>query len=132
MVGDVNVLVIDDNPGDRRFIKESLENAPLDVAVYAVTTREDALAVLSQQRESREIPRPDVIFLDWSLSDETSEELSSVAKSANPAILLVAMTGTDPDVSTMRSAVPQADVYVQKPTETDGYVEILRSVLSEQ
>lgn len=132
MDGVVDVLVVDDNPGDRRFIEESLENSLLEVTVRSVPSEDEALDVVSHRRESGEAAGPDVILLDWNVSNEGGDELVDAAKSGNSPVLVVVMTGANPELSDMESAVPQADMYVQKPTETEGYVEMLRSVISDQ
>ncbi|WP_225336031.1 response regulator [Halomicrobium urmianum] len=132
MAGGTTVLVVDDNPGDRKFIKESLQASQLDVTVYTVATKDEALDAVSHQSESDTAPRPDVLLLDWSLSYETSEEVVDAAKSGEPPILVVVMTGSNPERSDLKSSVSRADLFIEKPTDPEGYVESLRSLLSSQ
>jgi len=128
----VTVLVVDDNPGDRRFIQESLENSCSNIDIYTTKTKEDALDFLINQREPTDFPRPDVFLLDWSLSKETSGKLLDVAKSSEPPIPVVIMTGIDPERYKEDSTDQSADLFVQKPTKSEEYIEILHSVLSEK
>lgn len=132
MGGGVDVLVVDDNPGDRRFIEESLQSSQLDVSIHTVTTKDEALDTVSHRRESTAAPRPDVIFLDWGLSGETSEEVVGAAKSGDSSVPVVVMTGSNPERHDLESTVSQADMYIQKPTEPEGYIEALRSLLPDQ
>jgi len=126
------VLVVDDHPGDRRFIREALENASLSVTVRTVTTRDDALDLLHQRGEYDGTTAPDLILLDWNLSRETGAAVISAATSQEPSISVVVLTGAKSETDDLKSAISDADAYVEKPTDPGGYVEIVRSALSDQ
>lgn len=127
-----NVLVVDDNPGDRRFIEEALGSSPLDLTVHTVNTRDEALGRVHQRTESGDRPKPDAILLDWNLSQATGEEVVTAAKSVDPSIPVLVMTGSKSEINDVKSTLSQADRHIEKPTEPEGYVEPLRSLLSGQ
>lgn len=124
-----NVLVVDDNPGDVRFIKEALEDSRWDPTVHTATSSEEALDFVRRFEESEDVPEPDVVLLDWNLSQTTGREVLAALESDHPHIPVVVMTGAQPETDDGESPVPEADEYVEKPTKPEGYIDILRSVL---
>lgn len=128
--GGHDVLVVDDNPGDRRFIREALRGSRLDVIVHTVTTKDQALDMVNRRGEYADAPEPAAILLDWNLSRETGEEVLEAAKSGDSSTPVLVMTGTRSEINGVKSMLSQADTCIQKPSDPDGYVESLRSLLS--
>lgn len=124
-----DVLVVDDNQGDRRFIAEAVEASDLNLTVHTVETRDEALDVVSHQEAHEDSPEPAVVFLDWNLSRETSEEVVTAAKSGDSSISVIVMTGSESELQNVQSTLSQADMCIEKPTDPDGYVDPLRSLL---
>lgn len=127
-----DVLLVEDNPGDRRFIKEALQSSPLDLTVHTVKTRDEALDVVYQRGEYEDSAEPAVIMLDWDLSEETGKEVITAAKSRNNPIPVLVMTGSNPEIHPAKSDVSQADMFIEKPTKPEGYIEPLHSLLTGQ
>lgn len=125
-----NVLVVDDNPGDRRFIEEALKSSRLDPTVRTVNTRDNALDVVSQRGEYEDAAVPDVILLDWNLSQTTGQNVLEAATSSDVHISVIVMTGSESEIERVQSSLPQADLFIEKPTEPAGYIEAIRSVLN--
>lgn len=130
--GITDILVVDDNPGDRRFIEEAFKNSQLDPTLHKLKSRDEALNFLSQRGKHESAPEPDVILLDWNLSQTTGEEVLKAAKSDDSEIPVVVMTGSTPETSRVDSAFSQADLIIEKPTTPEGYIESIRSVFADQ
>lgn len=126
------MLVVEDNPGDRRFIKEALESSQLNLAVSTAKTRDEALDMVYQRGEYDDAAEPAVIMLDWDLSTETGKEVLTAAKSGNSQIPVLVMTGSNPEVHPAKSGLSQADMFIEKPTKPEGYIEPLHSLLTGQ
>lgn len=124
-VGDI--LIVEDHPAEIRFIEEAFSSSQFDVTIHSATTSNEAVDFVQQQGEYVEAPTPDLILLDWHLTHSTGEEVLQAAKSSDPAISVVVMTGSTPEVSSLKSAFPQADRYIEKQTDPEAYIEILRS-----
>lgn len=127
-----DILLIEDNPGDIRLIEEAFSDPPLDPAIHMAKTCEEALDLLHQRGDYEESPRPDLVLLDWNLSRHTGEEVIQVAKSCDPAIPVVVMTGWKSALHRLESSTPAADEYIEKQIDPQGYVAILRSCGVEQ
>lgn len=127
-MGIENLLVVDDNPADIRFIEESIDGSELHPTIHPATTAETALEFVHQRGEYRGTPDPDVVLLDWNLSRTTGKEVLTAIKSACPATSVVVMTGSQAQAKELETSVSGADMYIQKPPEPEGYIDALRSV----
>lgn len=121
------ILLVEDNPGDIRLIKEAFKESPLDPTIHTAKTREEALDFLHQRGEYDEAPRPGLILLDWNLSQHTGEEVIKTAKSNEPAIPVMVMSGSSQGLQRLESTTPDADEYIKKQTDPEKYIDILRS-----
>lgn len=127
-----DILLVDDNPGDIRLVQEAFRESPLDPTIHATRTRDEAIDVLFQRGQYEGAPRPDLVLLDWQLSQETGEEVVEAAKSGEIEIPVVVMTGSKAGLDRIESSVPAADEYIQKKTDPQAYIDILRSCGAEQ
>lgn len=127
-----NLLVVDDNPADIRFIREAFKSSPVDLTIQSTTTKAEALGFITGAGEYEDAPRPDVIFLDWHLSRETGEEVLEAANSANPTIPVVVMTSSKAEVQTLEGSIPDVEACIEKQTDPERVVDLFRSSLAEQ
>lgn len=127
-VGFQHLLVVDDNPGDRRLIKEAFTDTSFDPTIHSVTTGEDALEFLRRQGEDPESPRPDVVLLDWSLPDMSGGEVLEKLSEYQRELQVILMSGSEQRMEEITSGDTLADEFVTKPDEPKGYLEILRSL----
>lgn len=125
------LLVVDDNPGDLRFIEESFEAAPFDLSVRTTTSAREALDRVTRDDADQDAPAPDLLLLDWNLWRNTGEEVITDAKSANPAMPIVVMTGSKTGLEKLEASIEWADAYLEKQTDPERYVERLRECLSD-
>ncbi|MFC7141624.1 response regulator [Halosimplex aquaticum] len=124
--------MVDDNPGDIRFVEEAFSASQLAPAIHSVKTREEALAFIHRRGEYEDSPELDVVLLDWNLSQTTSGEVLSALQSARPETPVVVMTGTKSEINGAKSELPQVDRYIEKPTVPQRYVDVLKPYLTER
>lgn len=127
-----NLLVVDDNLADIRFIREAFESSSIDLTIHSSTAKDEALSYITGTGEFEDTPRPDVIFLDWHLSRETGEEVLEAAKSANPAIPVVVMTGSIAELQTVDESISGVEACIEKQTNPERVIDLFRSSLAEQ
>lgn len=89
-----NILVVDDNRGDIRFIEEAFHASAVDPTIHPTTTSDDGLDFPSRRGEYERAPIPNVILLDWNLPQTTGEEVLQAAKSGETPIPVIVMTGS--------------------------------------
>lgn len=121
-----NLLIVDDNPGDIRLIGEAFRVSPFDPTIHSTNTRDEALGLLCHRADYGEVPQPDLVLLDWNLSQHTGKEVIEAAKSGDSAVPVVVMTGTKSGLPPEGSSVPAADVYIEKQTDPQAYIDVLR------
>lgn len=127
-----DLLIVNDNPADIRFIEEAFEQSPFHPAVHTTTTRNDALDFIRQRGDYEDAPIPDVIFLDWYLTRETGEEVLQMARSVTPAIPVVVMTSSEALMDTVERSISGVEACIEKPTDPETWVELFSSSLAEQ
>lgn len=127
-----DVLVVDDNPGDRRFIEEAFQASQLDLEVHTAKTKDEALDMIRRRGDYEDALEPAAILLDWNLSEKTGREVVSAAKSGSSDIPVIVMSGSKSQIKDVKSAFSDVEMYIEKPTEPEGYVEQVRSLLESQ
>lgn len=125
-----DVLIFEDNPAEIRFIEEAFGISELDPTIHSATTRGEALDFVRRRGEYADAPEVDVILLDWHFSKTTGREVLEAAKAVDPPITVVVMTGSKPELDTLESSLPEADRCIEKQTEPEAYIEILRDLLA--
>ena len=127
-----DILIVEDNPGDIRLIEEAFKSSSLDPTLHTARTCEEALDILFQRGEYAGVPSPDLVLVDWNLSHQTGDEMVQAVNSVDSAIPVVVMTGSKQELQRVESSAPAADEYIEKQTDIQAYIDILRSCGAEQ
>ena len=105
--GGLQVLLVEDNPGDARLFEEYLDESTTD----AVLDREDTLqAGLQALRASR----PDVLVVDLGLPDSQGAETVRATAAAATKVPIVVLTGQDDLQAALKAQEAGATEYLQK------------------
>ena len=70
-----HILIVEDNPGDVRLMREALRELDPPVTIHVAGDGEEALRFLRKQGPHRTAPTPGLIFLDYNLPKANSREL---------------------------------------------------------
>jgi chemotaxis family two-component system response regulator Rcp1 len=122
----IQILMIEDNPGDVRLTIEALREAKvrnnLQVAI-------DGVAGLEQLRR-RDIPRPDLILLDLNLPRKDGREVLAEIKSdpVLKTIPVVVLTSSSAEQDVVRSYELQANCYITKPVDLEQFISVVKSI----
>ena len=128
--GVVNVLLVEDSPGDVRLTREAFRDVNPQIELHVATDGVDALAFLSREGTYGAAPRPDFILLDLNLPKlDGREVLSRIKKdpkfSTIPTIIL---TTSDAEADILRSYELRANCYLTKPVEFDRFERVVKSI----
>lgn len=126
-----DILLVEDNPADVRLVEEAFHASSFDPTIRTSRTRDEALDQLSRRGEHEGESAPDLVLLDWNLSQHTGEAVIEAAKSCDPPIPVVVMTGSKSELVRVESSVSAADGYIEKPADPHGYIDVLRSCRAE-
>ncbi|MXV61268.1 response regulator [Natronorubrum sp. JWXQ-INN-674] len=123
------ILLVEDNPGDVRLIKEMLKEGGLAPTVHVVTDGADALAFLHGSGDYSDTPRPDAILLDLHLprkdGEEVLAEMNDDVKDIPTIVLSGSQQGADLKLNDIEDEV---DACVEKPLAPDTFKQLARSL----
>jgi CheY-like chemotaxis protein len=122
----VEILLVEDDPGDVLMTREALADSKLLNNLHVVDNGEDAMAHLART----DLPRPDLILLDLNLPRMDGREVLAAIKQdeALKRIPVVVLTTSEAEDDVLRSYDLHANAYVTKPVDFDRFVDIVRRV----
>ena len=71
----IEILLVEDNPGDVRLTKEALKEGKVMNVLNTVEDGEEALAYLRRQGPYAQATRPDLVLLDLNLPKKSGREV---------------------------------------------------------
>jgi len=126
----IEVLLVEDNPGDVRLTKEALKEAKVRNNLHVVEDGVAALRFLRREGEYNSVPRPDLILLDLNLPKKDGREVLEEIKADNAlkTIPVVVLTTSHAEEDIVRSYNLHANCYVTKPVDLDQFIRIVKSI----
>jgi two-component system, chemotaxis family, response regulator Rcp1 len=128
--GPIEVLLVEDSPGDVRLTKEAIKDAKVHVKLHVVADGAQAMAFLARDGEYAGVPRPDLILLDLNLPKKDGREvLEEIKKSPTlKSIPVVVLTTSSSEVDVMQSYMLHANCYITKPVGLEGFLKVVQSI----
>jgi CheY-like chemotaxis protein len=126
----LNILLIDDNPGDVRLAKEVLKESPHIAGIHVAVDGEEAVAVL--RSAGRGTVRPDLIILDLNLPRKDGREVLREIKS-DPAlhyIPVIVFTSSKAEKDVLNAYELHANCYITKAVDLISAERLLKSIES--
>jgi CheY-like chemotaxis protein len=126
----IDILLVEDDPGDAVLTKEALDGSKLTNVVHVAENGELAMKFLRREAPFEEAPRPDLILLDLNLPRMDGREVLAAIKE-DPEfrrIPVVVLTTSEAEEDILRSYDLHANAYVTKPVHFDRFMEVVRQV----
>lgn len=129
---DIEVLLIEDDPGDVELTQTTLSKSKLKINLRVVNDGEEALAYLRQEGQYADTVRPSLILLDLNLPGLSGREILQLIKTDATLgyIPIVVLTTSDADIDILESYKLGANCYVTKPIGLKGFTQIVQSIES--
>jgi CheY-like chemotaxis protein len=126
----VDILLVEDNPGDVRLIVEGLRERTVRHNLHVVHDGVEALEFLRRKGHFVDAVRPDLILLDLNLPRMDGREVLGEVKSDPDlkTIPVVVLTTSRAEQDILQSYQLHANCYVTKPVDLEEFLEVIRSI----
>jgi chemotaxis family two-component system response regulator Rcp1 len=126
----VEILLVEDNPGDARLAIEALKEAKVRNKLHWVKDGVEAMEFLRRQGKYSDAPRPDVVLLDLNLPRKDGREVLAEVKAdenlRRVPVVILTISADEQDI--LRSYDTYANCYITKPLDLDQFMQVVRSI----
>lgn len=128
----LEILLVEDNPGDVFLITSTLNESPVRHSLHQVADGELAVNYLRREGEYARAPRPHIILLDLNLPRKNGfEVLREIKRDENlKEIPVVVLTSSRAEEDILNSYRLYASCYITKPFEFNDFMETVKSIES--
>ena len=126
----IEILMVEDNPGDVRLTVEALQEAKVANHLSVVSDGVEAMDFLRRRGRYAEAPRPGLVLLDLNLPRKDGREVLAEIK-ADPQlrrIPLVVLTTSSAEPDVLRAYDLHANCYITKPVDFERFMQVVRSI----
>lgn len=125
----VEVLLVEDNPGDVRLTQEAFKDGRVFVNLTVASDGVEAMEFLRGDGVHAK-PRPDLILLDLNLPRKSGREVLEEIKADDvlKRIPVIVMTTSKAEQDIHRAYNLNANCYVTKPVDLDEFLNVVRSI----
>ena len=126
----IEILLVEDNPGDVRLTIEALRESKVRNNLQVAIDGVQALDYLRKQAQFTAATRPDLVLLDLNLPRKDGREVLAEIK-ADPdlkTIPVVVLTTSQAEQDVLQSYRLQANCYITKPVDLEQFITVVRSI----
>ncbi|MBZ0280651.1 MAG: response regulator [Anaerolineae bacterium] len=129
-VNAIEILLVEDNPGDARLTQEALKDSKLYNILHVVEDGVEALSFLRREPPYENMTRPDMILLDLNLPRMSGREVLEIIKNDQnlKTIPIVVLTTSDDERDILASYTLHANCYITKPVNIDQFAAIVKNI----
>jgi chemotaxis family two-component system response regulator Rcp1 len=130
MTDEIQILLVEDNPGDVRLTREALRGAKVANELHVVDDGEEALDFLRRRGRHGDAPRPDIVLLDLNLPRVDGVEVLADIKS-DPELAkipIIVLTSSSAEADIQRAYELHANCFISKPVDFTEFIGAVRSL----
>lgn len=126
----VEILLVEDNPGDVRLTQEALRDGKVRNNLSVAPDGVEAMAFLRREGKYAGAPRPDLILLDLNLPRMDGREVLAAIKADERLrrIPVVVLTTSRAEQDVLRSYDLHVNCYVTKPIDLDQFITVVKTI----
>lgn len=128
----VEILLVEDNPGDARLAKEALRESSIKNNLYMVDDGEKALDFLYKRGNFKSAPHPDLVLLDLNLPRISGHQILAIIKTEDTLrkipVVVLTMSSSQKDIE--ESYNLNANCHVTKPLDLNEFIEVFERIQS--
>ena len=126
----IDILLVEDNPGDSRLAKEALKDSKLKNKLFIVDDGEEAMKFLKKTKPFTDAPRPDLILLDLNLPKKDGREVLKEIKTDEDLkripVVILTMSKAEEDI--FKTYNLHANCFITKPIDLDQFITVVQSI----
>ncbi len=126
----INILLVEDNPGDAHLTIEALKEGKFNNHLIHVSDGVEALAYLRKQGAYQDAIHPDLILLDLNMprkdGRETLQEIKTDPELRRIPVVILTTSKAEEDV--FRSYDLHANCYITKPVQLPQFFDVVRNI----
>ena len=126
----VDILLVEDNPGDVRLTQEALNEGRIENKLHVVFDGVEAIEFLSKTGKHKNAIVPDLILLDLNLPKMNGLEVLEKIKN-DPELKLIpviVLTTSQSENDIHASYAMHLNCFVSKPVEYDSFMSVIKSI----
>ena len=126
----IEILLVEDNPGDERLTREALKEGKVYHKLHWAKDGVEAMDFLNRRGKWSNAPRPDIILLDLNLPKKDGREVLQEIKSDEHLrrIPVVVLTTSKAEEDVLKSYNLHANCYVAKPVDLEKFITVVKSI----
>ena len=126
----IDILLVEDNPGDVRLTRELLATSTVRNTINAVSNGVEAMAYLRREGKYQKMARPDLILLDLNLPRKDGREVLAEVKQDEDLkrIPVVVLTSSKADEDVLKTYDLHANCYVTKPVGLEQFAAVVHAI----
>ncbi len=130
LVKPIEILLVEDNPGDADLAREALEGSKFNNILNVVDDGEKAMAYLRRDGLYAEVSRPDLILLDLNIPKKDGRQvLAEIKEDDNlKRIPVVILTTSRAEEDVIKSYNLHCNCYITKPIDLNQFLSVVRSI----
>jgi two-component system, chemotaxis family, response regulator Rcp1 len=126
----IEILLVEDNPGDVRLTLEVLKDAKVNNRVSIARDGEEAMSYLYKKGKFEKAKRPDLILLDWNLPKKDGYEVLIEMKTNDKlkSIPVVVLTTSEAEEDIIKAYAVNANCFISKPVDLDQFIRVIQLI----
>jgi two-component system response regulator len=126
----VEILLVEDNPGDANLAREALEDSKLKNTLNVVGDGVEAMAFLRRTGKYASAKRPDLVLLDLNLPKKDGREVLAEIKADESLkrIPVVILTSSQHEEDVLNAYNLHANCFITKPIDLNQFLKVVRSI----
>jgi two-component system, chemotaxis family, response regulator Rcp1 len=126
----IEILLVEDNPGDVDLAREALEGGKFHNNLHVVDDGEKAMAFLRREGTYADAPRPGLILLDLNLPRKDGRQVLAEIKADDNLrrIPVVVLTTSRAEEDVIKSYDLHANCFITKPIDLHQFLNVVKAI----
>lgn len=126
----IEILLVEDNPGDVRLTEEALKEGKVLNSMHVAKDGIEALSFLHKEGKYADAVRPDLILLDLNMPKKDGREVLAEIKHDEKLrrIPVVILTTSEAEEDIVKTYDSHANCYITKPVDLDQFIKVIKSI----